>query len=51
MPITCCEGTAVQALIELSPQGSDERLMLESIMNHVRTLRARATKAQTEIGI
>ena len=41
----------VQALIELSPEGSEERSTLESIMNHVRALGPTAIKAQTEIGI
>ncbi len=41
----------LQALVELSPEGSDERSTLESIMNHMRALGAAAIESQRELGV
>ncbi len=41
----------LQALVELSPEASDERSVLESIMNHVRGLGAATVAPQKELGV
>jgi hypothetical protein len=41
----------LQALVELSPEGSDERSTLESIMNHVRTLGTAAIETQRQLSV
>jgi hypothetical protein len=39
----------MQSLIELSPHGSDERSLLESLSNHVEARGVRADSRQEEI--